>query len=974
MWKQSILMAVCLLSLAPAWSALGAVDPTLVGWWWFDEGAGTTAADSSSYKNNGTLTNGPTWALGHFGKAIQFDGVDDYVTVPHNPILCVTTGVTVMAWVNTPRWEMPGQGYQGIISKGNTLRSYSLYTTSAGVLHFSTTSTATNAYVGTTSSATVPQNQWVHVCAMVSGGNQFFYINGVAAGTNSGQGIVLPGTADTETLVIGRTNEGAGRSWGGLIDDVRVYNRGLTQQEVQKIMTGADLATGGAKNPSPSDGQTDVPQDTSASWTAGPYAVTHDVYLGKTLADVNSASRSKPTGVLASQGQTATSYTPAGVLDFGQTYYWRVDEVNKAPDNTIFKGSVWAFTVEPYAYPITGVTATASSAQASMGPEKTIDGSGMTGDLHGTDGTTMWLSTGAQPNWIQYQFDKAYKLYDLKVWNSNGLIESFIGFGAKDVTVEYSVDGVTWTTLAGVPPFAQGTALPTYTANTTVTFGGVTAKYVKLTINKNWGTVATQTGLSEVRFSYVPVQARVPQPAAGATGVSTSTALSWRPGRDAASHKVYLGTDPNAVANGTAPAKTVTAHTFDAGSLTYGTTYYWKVDEVGAAATNPGQVWSFTTQEFAVVDDFEGYNDTDNRIYDTWIDGWTNSTGSTVGYLQAPFAERTIIHGGTQSMPMAYSNAAKPYYSETTRQFSDTQDWTLNGATSLGLWFRGYPAVTSVTVTETAGKITLTGDGTDIWNNSDDFVFAYKTLTGDGSMIARVTSIGTGTNTWAKAGVMVRDSLNGGSTHASMCLSANSDGTAGNGYSFQRRLTTDGASSSDDGTAPAVAPPYWVKIQRAGDTMTGSISADGKTWRLVGSPQTIAMTAPVYIGLCVTSHQAGEQRTFQFDSVSTTGGVSGQWQGAQINSPRYNDAAGLYAVVEDSSGKSKLVTHPDPAAAATGTWTLWTIQLSDLTAAGVKTTKVKKLTIGVGDRSSPTAGGAGTIYIDDIGFGKAATK
>jgi hypothetical protein len=451
--------------------------------------------------------------------------------------------------------------------------------------------------------------------------------------------------------------------------------------------------------------------------------------------------------------------------------------------------------------------------------------------------------------------------------------------------------------------------------------------------------------------------------------------MNWRPGREATSHKVYFGTDPNAVANGTAPAKTVTAHSFDTGSLTYGTTYYWKVDEVGAAASYPGQVWSFTTLEFAAVDDFESYNDTDNRIYDAWIDGMTdNNSGSVVGYLTAPFAEKTIVHGGAQSMPMAYDNTAKPYYSEANRQFSPTQDLTLNGATSLGLWVQGYPAATSVAVTETAGKITLTGDGTDIWNNSDDFVFAYKTLTGDGSMIARVTSIGTGTNTWAKAGVMVRDSLNGGSTHASMCLSANSDGTAGNGYSFQRRLTTDGASSSDDGTAPAVAPPYWVKIQRAGDTMTGSISADGKTWRLVGSPQTIAMTAPVYIGLCVTSHQAGEQRTFQFDSVSTTGGVSGQWQGAQINSPRYNDAAGLYAVVEDSSGKSKLVTHPDPAAAATGTWTLWTIQLSDLTAAGVKTTKVKKLTIGVGDRSSPTAGGAGTIYIDDIGFGKAATK
>ena len=134
------------------------------------------------------------------------------------------------------------------------------------------------------------------------------------------------------------------------------------------------------------------------------------------------------------------------------------------------------------------------------------------------------------------------------------------------------------------------------------------------------------------------------------------------------------------------------------------------------------------------------------------------------------------------------------------------------------------------------------------------------------------------------------------------------------------------------------------------------------------------MTAPVYIGLCVTSHAAGEQRTVQFDNITTTGGVTGSWQGAQINSPQYNDVAGLYIVVTDSSGKSKITAHADPAAAAIGAWTLWTIPLSDLTAAGVKMTKVQKLTIGVGDRNSPKAGGTGMLYIDDIGFGHSAGK
>ena len=148
---------------------------------------------------------------------------------------------------------------------------------------------------------------------------------------------------------------------------------------------------------------------------------------------------------------------------------------------------MWSFTAEPYGYPVKPVSATASSGRPSMGPENTINGAGMTGDLHGTEGTTMWLSSGVQPNWIQYQFDKVYKLYDLKVWNSNQLIESFIGFGAKKVTIEYSTDGTTWTAVANVPEFARASGAPGYAANTTVNLGGVLAKFVKLTINSTWG-------------------------------------------------------------------------------------------------------------------------------------------------------------------------------------------------------------------------------------------------------------------------------------------------------------------------------------------------------------------------------------------------------------------------------------------------------------------------------------------------------
>ena len=95
------------------------------------------------------------------------------------------------------------------------------------------------------------------------------------------------------------------------------------------------------------------------------------------------------------------------------------------------------------------------------------------------------------------------------------------------------------------------------------------------------------------------------------------------------------------------------------------------------------------------MDDFESYNDTNHRLRDTWIDGLTDGkSGSTVGYLTAPFTEQTIVHGGKQSMPLAYDNSKTPFYSETTRDLGTAQDWTGHGATHLDLWFRGYPAST----------------------------------------------------------------------------------------------------------------------------------------------------------------------------------------------------------------------------------------------------------------------------------------
>ncbi|MCX5643316.1 MAG: discoidin domain-containing protein [Phycisphaerae bacterium] len=252
---------------------------------------------------------------------------------------------------------------------------------------------------------------------------------------------------------------------------------------------------------SPSPHATQVPRDAILTWTSPRFAQTYDVYFGTSFADVSSASRGDPRGVLVSQNLTATTYDPEGLLPFGRTYYWRIDEIGGVPDFTIYRGPVLDFKTE--AYPIKSVIATASGSQANMGPEKTVDGSGLVGEQHGIGATTMWLSVGVLPNWIQYEFDKVYKLHELWVWNSNQPIESFLGFGAKKVTIEYSVDGTMWTALTDVPEFARAPGAAGYPPTTFVSFGGALAKYVKLTINSTWGGTSI-TGLSEVRFFYVP--------------------------------------------------------------------------------------------------------------------------------------------------------------------------------------------------------------------------------------------------------------------------------------------------------------------------------------------------------------------------------------------------------------------------------------------------------------------------------------
>jgi regulation of enolase protein 1 (concanavalin A-like superfamily) len=415
---------------------------------------------------------------------------------------------------------------------------------------------------------------------------------------------------------------------------------------------------------------------------------------------------------------------------------------------------------------------------------------------------------------------------------------------------------------------------------------------------------------------------------------------------------------------------TVAGATFAPSNIEFGTTYYWMVDAINPADANPvwsSDIWSFSTQEYALIEGFETYTDdidAGQAIFDTWLDGWVNNTGSTVGYLQAPFAEKVIVRSGGQSMPLQYDNADSPFYSEAERVFDSPQNWTGNGADTLVLHIRG----NAPDFKETAdGQIIMSAIGSDIWGTADQFRFAYRNLSGNGSIVVRVDSLGRSVE-WAKAGVMIRETLEAGSKHAFVAVTPEPS----HGVSFQRRPVAGQDSANTD--VADIAMPHWVKLTRTGNVFTAQQSADGVTWiDITVSPALeIGMAANVYIGLALTSHSTSATTAAEFSNLSMTGNVTGQWQTAEIGvaQPVGNSAEPMYVRIEDNTGKSVTVVNADEAVTARPMWQAWTIPYSDL--AGVNLSRIQKMAIGVGSKTSPAAGGTGTVYVDDIGFGRPA--
>ncbi|MHC4740041.1 MAG: hypothetical protein ACYS9Y_14125, partial [Planctomycetota bacterium] len=385
------------------------------------------------------------------------------------------------------------------------------------------------------------------------------------------------------------------------IDEINA--EGTTTGNVWSFTTLTASPPGQASNPNPADSATDVSIDADLSWTAHPDATSHDVYFGTTSPGTFQGN------------QTATTYDP-GTMAVSTTYYWRIDEVNANGTTT---GIVWSFTTgaAPPAFlqdsgadGIVSMEAENYDGNTSQGGHDwtlvtSPGGYTGTGAMEATPNIGTNQSTGYAANSPRLDFQVDFvKTGTHYVW-----IRGYFGTSGADDSIHAGLDGAeistcdnistssssyVWTkaTMDGPDATFNVSSTGVHTVNAWMREDGFVFDKIVLTVNASY--TPTGDGPAESPRSGGPTppgQASNPSPADSATDVSVDADLSWTAGSGATSHDVYFGTTSPGAFQGNQ-----TATTFEPGTMSNDTTYYWRIDEVNAQGTTTGNVWSFTTE------------------------------------------------------------------------------------------------------------------------------------------------------------------------------------------------------------------------------------------------------------------------------------------------------------------------------------------------------------------------------------------
>jgi len=538
----------------------------LIGHWRFDRDLTDSVATNDGTASGDVFTGTDNGIL---GGAAEFDGSGDFIVIPSPSLPGTTWSLT---WWSFSPADSANTGY--MVASGDPsgyeaffFRRFGPEVYAGGV----TQDTNVTPRISLGEPGPYPRGQWHHHAVLHDGGTSTasWYIDGqLWVDTNAANTDKTTFTSFDEVMYVGNRKSG-GRDFEGKIDDLRLFDHVLRVEEIERVMDGISGGYPFVSGPNPPDGTLHADTWINLSWRPGDFAVSNDVYLGDHLDDVNEG-----TGGTFRINQTSTYYV-AGFAGFaypdglvpGTTYHWRIDEVNAADPNSPWKGPIWSFLIPP---------------KTTYAPNP-------------ADGSTF----------VDLDIELA--------WTP--------GFGAILHTV-YVGDNFDDVSIAeGGLSQASATYKPDSLEREKVYYWRV----------DEYDGIATYRG--EIWAFTTPGAAGNPEPTNGAVDVQQTQILSWTPAENASSHHIYFGADKETVKIATTDSpeymgnKPIGSESYGPGQLDWLTSYYWRVDAVYDTDPTPvkGLVWSFTTADFLLIDDFESYTDDDaagQAIWQHWIDGF----------------------------------------------------------------------------------------------------------------------------------------------------------------------------------------------------------------------------------------------------------------------------------------------------------------------------------------------------------------
>jgi hypothetical protein len=768
----------------------------LRAWWKLDESTGTTADDTTGRAQDGTVS-GAAWSAGLTGNALNFDGIDDGVLVGASAAIVGSGDFSLSAWVKID----PGSPLGTVIQQreaGATGHQgqYVLNVNANGTVNFFVYNNSAYQFDLTTA-GTVNDGQWHHLAATRSGTTGRVFIDGVQAATGTGTVQALV----SHPVAIGYDHRDTNKRFDGQIDDVRIYERALGAAELDTLHDALvpNRAPAFAADPFTKAGAT---EDSAYSGSLAANAADPD--FGDTLTFTKLGGPSWLT--VAANG--ALSGTPLNANAGSNSFTVRVADGAGLSDDAVFTIQVANTNDAPVIAmdPINGSNATEDVAYTG-----TI--AGVASDVDAGD--TITYSKQAGPAWLSVAANGA-----LSGTPGNGNV------GSNSFTIRATDGSGAFDDAALVITVVNVNDAPAFTADPIG--GGTTAEDSAYA-----GSLAAF--LSDIDAGDSLTVTKVSGPAW--LSVAGNGALSGTP------------SNGEVGANGFVVRVTDFAGAFDEAALSI-------------TVTNVNDAPVFTIDPILSANGTEEVAYAGQTIADVAVDA---DAGDAIVFLKVAGPEWLVVasNGALSGTPPAGSSGANSFtvrVSDVAGEFDEATlvieiegdelplPWAAEGIGGGSL---------QGSASYSGGTFTVAGSGT-LAARSDSMNFAWQPISGDGEIIARVSSLeNTGMN--SRVGVMIRDTLASNSRHVFMGL------TGDGAFRWVRRTGYNGnTSSSPSGTASL--PNAWVRLVRSGNVITAYKSENGSTWTMIGS-LTADFPATCYFGLAVASGSEGALNTSQFSNV-----------------------------------------------------------------------------------------------------------